>query len=68
MSVPENGRIRVSTGKIRIRLSTEELSGRVMTNDRISVIAGKWKNPSEYREKVEPFEYRKAVRTSIEKF
>ena len=46
----ESGRVQ---GKGRIRASTGKLSGRVPKNARMSVSTGKWKNPGEYREKVE---------------
>ena len=56
-------------GKRRIRSSTDNLSGRVPQNGRMSVSTAKWWNPGEYREKVEsvgvlkkcPDEYRKMV-------
>ena len=38
----------------RFRATIEKLSGRVSETGRISVSTGKWKNPGEYREKVEP--------------
>ena len=46
----EPGRV---PGKGRIRASIEELSERVSKNGRIKVSTEKWKNPGEYREKVE---------------
>ena len=46
----ESGRV---LGKRRIRASIEKLSGRVAEKGRISVSIEKWKNPGEYREKVE---------------
>ena len=52
-----------------IRAIIEKLSGRVSKKGRIIVNTGKWKNPGEYREKVEswqllkncPDEFRKRV-------
>ena len=66
----EPGRV---PGKCRIRASTEKLSGRVPKNARISVSTGKWKNPGEYREKVESVrvlknfldKYRKMVESEL---
>ena len=62
----DSGRV---LGKGRIHTRTEKLSGRVPKNGRISVGTVEWKNPGEYREKVESkgvpknclYEYRKMV-------
>ena len=46
----ESGRV---PGKHRFRASNQKLSPRVPEKGRMSVRTKKWKNPGEYREKVE---------------
>ena len=46
----DSGRV---SAKGRIRASNEKLSGRLPKYGRINVSTAKWKNPGEYREKVE---------------
>ena len=41
------------SGKCRIRMSIEKVCRRVREKGRMSVSTEKWKNPGEYREKVE---------------
>ena len=51
-----------------MRANTEKISGPVRKNGRISVSTEKLLNPGDYRQKMEPCEYRKTVRTNSEKF
>ena len=54
----DSGRV---PGKGRIPASIEKLSRRVAEKGRICVSTEKWWTLGEYREKVDPYEYRKTV-------